>query len=260
MNELDAVSFQVGADGALHQCGYRSCAPAQHLEGDVEIDICTDAIQVAPPEPRNVQRRLAKGFRRDSGAADRRAARFGAPLYHRDLLAKIRSVRCTLLPGRPAADHDQVELVHHSLPPMQVAFSGQPWRNRLCCTDQALRVHCQSTRTTSTGFAIPFSVTSRGSLVAYLPRSTVLLLARISLAPAKAEIRAASCTPMPRNAPDVCVASEACKPIRSCGAKPLVLRFSARRRWMATAQATAASGLSNPTKNPSPAVSITSPP
>ena len=55
-------------------------------------------------------------------------------------------------------------------------------------------------------------------------------------------MRDASWTPLPRKFSPTCCASEACSPIRTCGAKPCFCRCSASRRWIAIAAATACSG------------------
>jgi len=66
--------------------------------------------------------------------------------------------------------------------------------------------------------------------------------------------------PMRASHTRVLVASAAWRPIRTCGAKPWVLRCAASPRWTSMAHAIAERASGNATKKPSPAWSISSPP
>ena len=78
----------------------------------------------------------------------------------------------------------------------------------------------QSTFTTSIGSERPLSVALRRPDVR-CDSPTVATLATISPAPPRAAMRAASWTPLPWKSPPTCVASEAWRPIRTCGREAL---------------------------------------
>src|SRR5713101_7939500 len=99
------------------------------------------------------------------------------------------------------------------LAPAPHATTGNTGNHR-----EALGAQRHSTATTSIGSDNPFSITLRGAEVVTWLSATVATLAKISPPVARAAIRAASCTPFPLNEVPACVASEACRPIRICGA------------------------------------------
>ena len=127
-DELDPMPVQVlldpepldRGDGELvaHEVADRHLV----LEGDVQ------ARQVAVAVPREEQRRLAQGLRRQRAGVGGGPADDALPLDQGDLLAEVRRLRSPFLARRARADDDQVELL---------AVHGF-WSSPLCCRSSSL--------------------------------------------------------------------------------------------------------------------------
>ena len=74
-------------------------------------DLDRDAVQVSLPVARQEQGRLTEGLRRERSRVDGGTARLLPALDHRHPLAEVRGPSGSLLAGRAAPDHHEVEAI-----------------------------------------------------------------------------------------------------------------------------------------------------
>jgi hypothetical protein len=98
VKDVDVVAVEVGADPLIERLADRAAAMHEPVDGQGAIVGEGEPVEVALPEPGQVQGRLAHGLARDPGVRHRPAVARRL-LDERDLLAEVRRLGGALLPG-----------------------------------------------------------------------------------------------------------------------------------------------------------------
>ena len=108
--DLDAVPVEVRDDPGTFALVHGPLVRHEVADGDLVIELQLDPAQVAIAEPREEERRLAQGLRGERPGVGRRPSQDRLLLDQGHRLAEVRRLRGPLLPRRPGADDDQVEI------------------------------------------------------------------------------------------------------------------------------------------------------
>ncbi len=110
------VPAQVCSDPTRLRCGDRVLAPDQVWNRRPSIgQLDGDAVEVAAPVTRQVQRRLPQRLAGKSAGMDRSAARLWLPLDDADTFAEVGRLGCAFFSGGTRPDDDQIVGVRHDV-------------------------------------------------------------------------------------------------------------------------------------------------